>query len=291
MTPETTNNQDTALTTTAKGISGAVPAVRTPLININELEGFEDAVITPAIMSIIQPTSRNQDENTPPGTFKDTITGMVYKSLKIVPLKIQANPGPRVYFDPDAGLGSDPICRSNDGIRPAANAAEPQCEFCKNCIRASWANFRETHKAPACKEKARMLFVERENGLPFMISFGGRSVTPCNQFLKAIMRLAALSLAKGERLGIYDFCAEMYLKYVTDSKGTYYIAQFRNIQRVKVPGEFGPLYQELVKARDVLSKQEVGDEDSTPTVTTESASTSSVADAEIVENGDSEVPF
>ena len=290
-----TNQNETTLATVPKGTPGAVPALNNPLVNINELEGFEDAVITPAIMQIVQPTSRNQDETTPPGNFRDTITGMVYKTLKVVPLKIQSSPGPRVLFNPDAGLGSDPICRSNDGIRPAVNAAEPQCDLCKNCKHSSWANYRVDHKTPpACKEKARMLFVERESGLPFIITFSGRSVTPANQFLRAIMRLAALGLSKKERLGIFDFTAEMYLKFITDQRGSYYVAQFRNITRVRVPGEFGPLYQELVKSRDVLTKSEVGgDEDAAiPTGSTSGVSpTSSVVDAEIVGNGDSEIPF
>jgi len=95
-------------------------------------------------------------------------------------------------------------------------------------------------------------------------------------------------------LGIFDFTAEMYLKFITDQRGSYYVAQFRNITRVRVPGEFGPLYQELVKSRDVLTKSEVGgDEDAAiPTGSTSGVSpTSNVVDAEIVGNGDSEIPF
>src|ERR1039458_7929960 len=120
-TPMENEQNNATLGTTAlatqRPTGPATLATVNPLASVSQMEGFEDAVITPAQMVLIQPTSR--DENAQPGTFKDTITGQSYKEMKIVPLKIVANtPGmPRVLFQKDAPLGSDPLCRSNDGVR------------------------------------------------------------------------------------------------------------------------------------------------------------------------------
>lgn len=269
-----------------------------PTTQVSDLEGFEDAVVTPATMVMVQATTR--DEEAHPGTFKDTITGQEYTTLQIVPLRIQTSPGPRVLFpnDPDTGktiFGADPICRSNDGYRPAVNAAQPQSELCKNCKYGDlmWKVFAKTRKPPECKEKARVLFVERTTGLPFIITFGGRSVTPVKTLLKAIMRLAQKSLSDGIKTGIYDFTTEMTLKKITDAKGTYYVVLFKNPMRVRNIGEFGPLYQELVKSRDALANApEVGAEEDTvidaQPVTEGSQPAVPTAQSEIV---DEDVPF
>jgi hypothetical protein len=268
------------------------PKMTSPLAEIQKLEGFEDAILTPANMVLIQKTTR--DPEATPGTFKDTITGQSYKEIQIVPLKIQVGDAqgqgaPRVMFAPDAAFGSDPICRSNDGVKPALNAAHPQSEYCKDCKWSSWKDYKTTKKPPACHSKARILFVERSTGLPFLINLGGRSITPVRNLLKSIMRFAAMSLMKGVRAMLYDFSCTMYLKDVVDSKGAYFVCQFKDISRVRDVGEFGPIYHELVKARDVMREVEAPaseDEvlDSTPT----QGGTTPIVDAEVV---DPDIPF
>src|ERR1019366_5006124 len=111
-----------------------------------------------------------------PGTFKDSITGQSYKEIKIVPLKIVAKSGAsghpgmsRVLYVKGAAFGTDPLCRSNDGITPSEGSVAPQSKFCKTCKHASWAKYAATKdkaNLPPCKEKAKILFVERESGLP-----------------------------------------------------------------------------------------------------------------------------
>jgi hypothetical protein len=284
------------------------------------MEGFEDAIITPAQMVLVQNGSRDVDAI--PGTFKDTITGQSYKEMRIIPLKIICNtPGmSRVLFEEGAPFGSDPLCRSNDGITPSANAQAPQSAKCGNCKHSSWANFAATKKPPACKEKAKILFVERESGLPFMLSLGGLCVTPVKNLLKTLMRLAMLSAIElkveqlvkaGEnkeqakllavslfnkgtidtRVGLFDFSTTMSLERRNGNKGTYFVVKFTDTSRVQTVGEFGPLYQELVKARDVLAKTEDKPEDGVETDVFSSTAAPKVHDAEVVADDDSDIPF
>ena len=268
------------------------PKFKSPLAQLQELEGFEDAILSPAPMVLVQKTTR--DPEATPGTFKDTITGQSYKEVQLVPLKIQVGDStgagaPRVLFAPDAPFGGDPVCRSNDGIRPSLNAAHPQSDLCANCKWSSWKDFSTTKKPPACHSKARILFAERTTGLPFLINLGGRSITPVRNLLKSIMRFAAMSVMKGVKTMLYDFSATMYLKDVVDAKGAYYVAMFKDIQRVRDLGEFSSLFHELVKARDVMKETEPpASDDEVLEATPTQGGTTPVVDAEVV---DSDIPF
>jgi hypothetical protein len=117
-----------------------------------------------------------------------------------------------------------------------------------------------------------MLFVERNSGLPFLITLGGKSVTPLKKFLNAIMRMASFALSKGEKLGIYDFTADMYVKSITDSRGKYCVALFKNILRLRTPGEFRSMREDLVTRRNVVTDAPVVEDEVVP-------------DAEVVDDG------
>ena len=167
---------------------------------VSSLEGFEDAAITPANMVVVQKTTRDPDAT--PGMFKDMITGQQFKTIQIVPLKIQVNPGPRVLFEEGSPFGADPICRSNDGIKPATNSQCPQSEFCKTCKHASWDNWKGGKATPACKENAKILFVERESFLPYIMT--ARPLRVASQGLPGRHhRHAATRRGQGTPLGIF----------------------------------------------------------------------------------------
>ena len=137
--------------------------------------------------------------------------------------------------------------------------------------------------------------MERESFLPYIMTAKGKSVSQVKGFLGAIMRHAATALAKGQRLGIFDFTAEMYLDNVVDSRGAYYVVKFRApggnaglVGRVRTVGEFGPIYHELVRQRDVLAKaQDV--EDIVPSErATGTTPANQFVEAEVVDN---DIPF
>jgi hypothetical protein len=293
MSDQTTNMQSEVQLGTAIVPASPAPSAAAPL-SLTSLEGMENVNIAPANMVIVQATTR---DTATPGTFKDMVTGQEFKSLQIVPLRIQVNPGPRVYFEKNAPLGSDPICRSNDGITPATNALVPQNATCAGCPKASWDNWKGGKgPAPECKENARILFLERESQLPYIMTVKGKSVSQVKKFLNAIHRHALMARAKGTQLGIFDFTATISLEKQISDRGTYYVLQFAApngqqgiVGRVRQVGEFGLIYDELVKRRDVLAKAK----DETPVqddvVPSGAVHTNQVVDAEVV--ADNSIPF
>ena len=176
--------------------AGTATAIVTanPLALVNSLEGFENVTIAPTQMSVIQNTKR--DVNDKSGHFKDMVTGQHYKTVNIVLLNIQVDPGPRVLYEEGSEFGSDPICRSNDGIRPSDNAKQPQHPTCAGCPNASWKDWKSGGKPPKCKENARLLFAERESGLPYYITLKGKSVGQVKILKNAIVHHCVSVLGK-----------------------------------------------------------------------------------------------
>lgn len=294
MENEATNTQPEVQPGTAIVPANQEPEAGSPL-SLMALEGFEGATVTPANMVIVQATTR--DKEAEPGNFKDMVTGQQFKTLQIVPLKIMVNPGPRVLFEKGSEFGADPICRSNDGIRPASNAAVPQHETCAGCPKASWDNWKGGKGSPPeCKENAKILFLERESQLPFIMTAKGKSVASVKGFLNAILRHAQTARAKGQRLGIFDFTAEIYLEKTQDSRGIYYILKFRApngqqglVGRVRTVGEFGVIYRELVTNRDVLSRAKEDPVDAEVIPSGAAVPANQTVDAQVVDS--SEIPF
>ena len=286
--------QETAIVSTQPPPGPAELALpeESPFSILSKLDGFEDATITPSQLVIIQPTSR--DENGTPGTFKDTVTGQSYREIKLVPLTIiSKTPGmPRVLFQEGSALGSDPICRSNDGIAPAANSQAPQSKLCKGCKHSAWRTIGGKKKPPACREKAKILFIERETGLPYRITLGGRSVSPVKKVLETIIKYALSSVKQGIRATLHDFVTTMWLKRETDAKGTYYVVQFKDTARITNVGAYDELYNELVKARNALKAAE--DEPTAgieaDVLGTPAPAGEQVHDAEVVDDS-SDIPF
>lgn len=80
-------------------------------------------------------------------------------SIDVVIIKQNPNRS-KVYYEGGYTEGSDakPICFSNDGIKPDAQAAEPQCKTCQACPHNQWgARITESgKKAKACSDSQRI---------------------------------------------------------------------------------------------------------------------------------------
>lgn len=293
-TNDSPSTESTALVTTPQPSPEAPLAKRedSPFSILTQLDGFEGATIAPAQLVVIQPTSR--DDSGTPGTFKDTVTGQSYREMKIVCLSVICKtPGmPRVFFEKNSALGSDPICRSNDGVAPAANAQAPQSKLCKTCSRSLWKTVNGRKVPPDCREKAKILFIERESGLPFRITAGGRSVSPVKKMLDTTIRYALNSIKQGVAAQLHDFVTTMWLKRETDSKGTYYTVQFKDTQRITNVGEYQELYNELVRSRNILATSEDAPSDGVEAevLGTAPPAGEQIHDAEVVDDS-SDIPF
>lgn len=207
-------------------------------------EGLEGFTLKPAILKLVQNTTT--DEGAVKGKLFDTLSKANFDRMQVVPLSIKLT---RVLFPPNGELGSEPLCRSNDGIVPSPDAQVPQCEKCANCDSGpkAWASFRSTGKKPDCQEKFRMLLVERESGLPYFLTIGGKSITQLKKLKDAIYRDVLSSKMKGEIRSIYDYSFEINPVLMQGKRGNYYELSFINLKKIATPGEFGPLYTMFVK--------------------------------------------
>jgi hypothetical protein len=207
-------------------------------------EGLEDFYLKPAQMKLVQNTTT--DEGAVKGKLFDTLSKTNYESMQVVPLAIRMG---RVLFPPGGELGAEPLCRSDDGVVPSPTAQAPQSPKCATCDFGpkNWANYRSTGKKPDCQEKARMLFIDRETGLPYWITISGKSISQLKALKAAIFREVLKLKMQGEVRSIYDFTFKMQPISVQGRKGNYYELTFVELRKIQNPGEFGAMYEMFVK--------------------------------------------
>jgi hypothetical protein len=225
------------------------------------VEGFDGFKLTPAVLKLVQNTTT--DEGAVKGKLFDTLSKTNFESMRVVPLAIKVG---RVYFPPGGDLGAEPICRSNDGIKPSEDAQIPQATNCENCDRGAkmWKDYKATGKKPDCQEKFRMLFVSRETGLPYWLTIGGKSVSRVKDLQKGLFRdiLGGRMKTPREDRAIYDYTFVIKPVSVQGRKGTYYELSFVELEKVANVGEFGALYAEFVRRQkdlDIAEQSETVD--------------------------------
>lgn len=198
-------------------------------------------------MELVQRTS--QVEGAIPGKLRDKESNEHFEELEIIPLRFATS---RVLFPPGGDLTADPLCRSNDGIRPVLNVLQPQANECGNCSRGSWDDYGSNGRIPDCKEKMTLLFIDRNSGLPYYITVGGKSLAPMKKLKKILNKYGFMARSKGENIGIYDFATKIRPIAVKGPKGSYYILMFEPPVRVREAdlGKYGPIYQQLVQRRN-----------------------------------------
>lgn len=213
--------------------------------------------LKPAILEIVQRTTKGArpDEF---GKFRVKDTGELFDELHIV--LAMAPQEKRVLFPPGGDLGCDPICRSNDGLVPAPDALVPQankCGFvddrgyfqamCKSASWNAWKKSRKSEDKPACQEKTQLAFWERTTQLPFILSVGGKSVSPIRTAMQHVARLAEVLRAKGQNPNIFDFSMKVKAVEEVGRRGTYYVLAFSDIATVKEEdkAKFGELYMQF----------------------------------------------
>lgn len=214
--------------------------------------GFESFELKPVAMQLIQkPTGRIPDGV--PGKFREDLTGSHFDKLRVIPLVFQTR---RVMFPEGADLSAKPICRSDNGVVPSPFAEIPQAAQCALCDFGpkAWKDYRKTGKKPACQEKMRIVFIDRETQLPYFLVIGGSSLSAAKKMHQAIAWNYAAQKANGLNLSLFDFVFDMIPEMQSSKKGTYYVVKFTNLSRVANPGEFGGLYQQFVASRQKIDE-------------------------------------
>lgn len=236
-------NTDTAL---------AAPNSQTALVAGGQ--GFDESDFQPSYIELVQRTS--QVDGAIPGTFRDKESNQHFENIEIIPLQFSTS---RVLFPPGGDLNQEPLCRSSDGITPALKVLQPQASSCESCSRGSWDNYVKGSGVgmPDCKEKMRLLFIDRETQLPYYLTIGGRSIQPMRAFKRSLNKFYSIAKARGEVVNIYDFTTTIHALPIKGPKGSYFVVTFDPAKRVRDSdlGKFGPLYSQLVLRRNAAAKQ------------------------------------
>lgn len=212
-------------------------------------QGFEDSEILPSYIELVQRTT--QVDGAIPGKFRDKESNQHFDTIELIPLQFSTS---RVLFPPGGDLNQEPLCRSSNGITPALNVIQPQASSCSTCAQSDWSNYVKGsgQGMPGCKEKMRLLFIDRETQLPYYLTVGGRSIQPMRSFKRTLDKYYQIAKAKSEALNIYDFTTTIKALPIKGPKGSYFVATFDPPKRVRAEdlGKFGPLYQQLVNRRN-----------------------------------------
>lgn len=232
------------------------------------------SAIRPVPMGLKQPTTEGF-EDVKTGEFFDKLSGITWKTVRLVPLKITAI---RDKYPSDKFVkGEFPICRSSNGVVPITTREDliPQAPNCKVCRHSSWDGYNNKTKTgtkPTCKESFLIIFLELETSLPFYIKIVGLSVKEAKKLKEAIERNAQIAAARDaekKKPNLYDYVVDM-----TSQKGDgpYFDVKFPRValMRPEDRGKFGPIYAELINranqakqeaATDDLAGEELGVED------------------------------
>jgi hypothetical protein len=222
-------------------------------------DGMEKISIEPGQIQLIQPTVAPA-LGCAAGVFREKETGQTFDAMQIVILRLVY---PRALFPPNS-VGDDtvkPICRSDDGIVPISCQGLPTVsEFCRDpatdtylCPKASWENYNRITKTgkPECGEFWKVVFVEKETKLPYFMTIGcGKtSFYPLKNAISGIKKKQLLAKATlGYEPPMWTFSVDMTsVKVPRTPTQIYYVLNFKNIQSVENPREFGPLFEQFAK--------------------------------------------
>lgn len=207
-----------------------------------------------------------------PGAYRDTVTNKQFADsrrnpvpLRIAPLSFNKQ---RVLF-PEGDLNSKPLCKSVNGLVPLTIEQgknfglnlEPQALRCDNCLMGGARRWKEYHnpssklfgKPPSCKERLQLTFIDVESELPYIVTFPAQSTKFVNNFVSSVNR-EVKSKANKESLLPCDFVVELSSSKMVSAKGTFFVAQFNNLEKVDKIGKYHHLFNEFTQKGNGKSK-------------------------------------
>jgi hypothetical protein len=194
-------------------------------VGLEEL--YEDDLVIPRV-SVVQPTSR---EGTP-GRLRSNLTGDERETIDLVVLRVQRG---KVLWS--TTLGEDPVCKSNDGLVPAASVEHPQSDRC--------CEVRGPHLRPVCPAATWrptpgnvyvLVCLDLASEQPFMLSIHGSG-------LRSVRILRSVLLQR--RLNLFDAAVTLKLRKQTNSRGSYFTPEFVNIRLIDPPGRYRDRYEQF----------------------------------------------
>jgi hypothetical protein len=231
------------------------------------ITGIEGYTLRPNRMILVQ--SQHEIADVPLGAFHDKKANRTWYDenaktgrIKIIPLEVAES---RVCWPPNAEFGDDPLCKSTNGIVPITGdrAKElrlvPQSNFCKQrnpetnkwfytCEHASWAKYRDEGKVPDCVQQFTLIFLDKEDLLPYMISFHKMSLAPFKDFMDSLGRyITSAKNRNGQNLYLFDFVVEITSQKMPGKKGSsFYVPKFGTPTYAAEFGMYREYYDEYV---------------------------------------------
>ncbi len=194
---------------------------------------YEDDVLVPRY-AVVQPTSK---EGTP-GTFRSNLDGSERNELRLAPLRIQRG---RVLWG--AEIGSDPICRSDDGLYPSSFIEKPVSEACcivagrrlrPVCPKAEWPR----QGRPECRDTFLMIALDLATETPFAMGFHGAAIRTIK-----IVR----TLAWQRRVALNDLECVLKLRREASAKGNYFLPIVTSVQPADPVGKHREWFERFAR--------------------------------------------
>jgi hypothetical protein len=204
---------------------------------------YEDDVLVPRY-AVVQPTSK---EGTP-GTFRTNLDGSERNELHVAPLRVQRG---RILWS--AEIGTDPICRSTNGLDPSPQIERPVSDACcvivgrrlqPACPRAVWPR----HGRPECRDTFLLVALDLSTESPFAMSFHGSAI----RTIKIIR-----TLAWQRRVALHDIECVLKLRREASAKGNYFLPVVAAVQPVSPAGKYRAWFERFA-ALDVGSQFDNG---------------------------------
>jgi hypothetical protein len=204
---------------------------------------YEDDVLVPRY-AVVQPTSKEGA----PGTFRSNLDGSERAELRVAPLKIARG---RVLWG--AEIGTDPVCRSSNGLDPSLSVEHPVSDACcivvgrrlrPVCPKAEWPR----HGRPECRDVFALVALDLTTESPFAMSFHGSAI----RTIKIIR-----TLAWQRRVALHDLECVVRLRRETSAKGNYFLPIVAAVQPVSPAGKYRAWFERFA-ALDVGSQFESG---------------------------------
>lgn len=245
-------------------------------------EGVDASVLPITAENIVLIQSQSRVEGGIAGKFRNSDNGNHIDGFNAVPISLYTN---RVLFPPTPPgatpqFGQQPLCRSNDGVRPAENVADKKSKLCAPCPFNQWKRVAGKSIKPQCQEKLLFTFAELETFRVFKFTASGTSIAPLKNALKNVrnevgsaqrtaLMAKKMAEANGEEyneptlhLGLDSFVIQMTPIRISSPSGVYYNVNFRPfLANHKNPTVFREMYQSVLKGLELAYAQKPVEED------------------------------
>jgi hypothetical protein len=153
-------------------------------------DGYTDDDIIIPRYSIVQKSSAAVDKGAQVGSFVSNLTGDEVASMRCTPILYTKG---MVNFPKPYKKGQEPVCKSNDALKPSERIAKPFNDVCNKivkrrmvpvCEHAKWTKDDEGKSVPpACNLCYNVIFKAEDTEMSFFMSFRSSALKAWKKFV------------------------------------------------------------------------------------------------------------